>query len=101
MVVFVRARVSEEEWLRNQSYIYKLIALPGSNEDKRNFAMRIPDYKIERLKFMLENTKTEVTIDFNVGNSISIIDGPLKGFEGVVGEIDDKHSIFRVLINGL
>ena len=103
MVVFVRATVSEEEWLRNQSYIYKLIALPGSNEDKRNFATPIPDYQIERLKFMLENAETEVTIisDFNVGDPISIIDGPLKGLEGVVSETDDKHSIFGVLIDGL
>lgn len=103
MVVFVRATASEEEWLRNQSYIYKLIALPGSNEDKRNFATPIPDYQIERLKFMLENAETGVTIvsDFNVGDPISIIDGPLKGLEGVVSETDDKHSIFGVLIDGL
>ena len=35
MVVFVRATVNEEEWLRNQSYIFRLLALPGSDEDKR------------------------------------------------------------------
>ena len=96
MVVFVRATVSEEEWLRNQSYIYKLIALPGSDEDKRKFATPIPDYQIDRLKFMLEKAETEVTIvsNFNVGDNVSVIDGPLKGLEGIVSEADDKHSIF-------
>ena len=86
MVVFVRATVSEEEWLRNQSYIYKLIALPGSDEDKRKFATPIPDYQIDRLKFMLEKAETEITIvsDFNVGDTIFVIEGPLKGREGVV-----------------
>ena len=103
MVVFVRATVNEEEWLRSQSYIFKLLALPGSDEDKRKFATPIPDYQIDRLKFMLEKAETEVTIvsDFNVGDPISIIDGPLKGLEGVVSETDDKHSICGVLIDGL
>lgn len=103
MVVFVRTTVSEEEWLRNQSYIYKLIALPGSDEDKRKFATPIPDYQIDRLKFMLEKAETEVTIvsNFNVGDNVSVIDGPLKGLEGVVSEADDKHSVVGVLIAGL
>lgn len=101
MVVFVRATVSEEEWLRNQSYIFKLIALPGSNEDKRNFATPIPDYQIERLKFMLENAETEITIVSNleVGDTVRVIFGPLRGLEGVVCESDDKHSIVGVLID--
>lgn len=103
MVVFVRATVSEEEWLRNQSYIYKLIALPGSDEDKRKFATPIPNYQIDRLKFMLEKAETEVTIvsNFNVGDNVSVIDGPLKGLEGIVSEADDKHSILGILIDGL
>lgn len=103
MVVFVRATVSEEEWLRNQSYIYKLIALPGSDEDKRKFATPIPDDQIDRLKFMLEKAETEVTIvsNFNVGDNVSVIDGPLKGLEGIVSEADDKHSILGILIDGL
>lgn len=103
MVVFVRATVSEEEWLRNQSYIYKLIALPGSDEDKRKFATPIPDYQIDRLKFMLEKAETEVTIvsNFNVGDNVFVIDGPLKGLEGIVSEADDKHSILVILIDGL
>lgn len=103
MVVFVRATVSEEEWLRNQSYIYKLIALPGSDEDKRKFATPIPNYQIDRLKFMLEKAETEVTIvsNFNVGDNVSVIDGPLKGLEGIVSEADDKYSILGILIDGL
>lgn len=103
MVVFVRATVSEEEWLRNQSYIYKLIALPGSNEDKRKFATPIPDYQIDRLKFMLENAETEVSIvgDLTVGDKVYVTSGPLKGLEGVVSKADDKHSLVGVLIDGL
>ena len=54
MVVFVRATVCEEEWLRDQSYVHKLLALPGSDEDKKKFATPIPDNQIERLQFLLD-----------------------------------------------
>lgn len=103
MIVFVRATVREEEWLRNQSFIYKLLALPGSKEDKRKFATPIPDVQIERLKFLLANAETEVTIvkDLKVGDTVHIVQGPLKGLEGVVCEADEKNSIVGVLIDGL
>ena len=103
MVVFVRATVREEEWLRDQSYIHKLLALPGSDEDKKKFATPIPDNQIERLKFLLENAESKVTIvsNFKVGDSVRVISGPLKGLEGVVSETDDKSSIVGIRIDGL
>ena len=103
MVVFVRATVREEEWLRDQSYIHKLLALPGSDEDKKKFATPIPDNQIERLKFLLEKAETEVTFvsNFKVGDSIRVISGPLQGLEGVVSEADKKSSIVGIQIDGL
>ena len=103
MVVFVRATVRDEEWLRDQSYIYKFVALPGSDEDKKKFATPIPDNQIERLKFLLENAESEVTIvsSFKVGDSVSVTSGPLKGLEGVVSEADEKSSIVGIQIDGL
>ena len=103
MVVFVHATVREEEWLRDQSYIHKLLALPGTDEDKKGFATTIPDYQIERLKFLLENAETEVTIvsNFKVGDSVRVASGPLKGLEGVVSKADEKSSVVGVLIDGL
>ena len=97
MVVFVRATVNEEGWLRNQSYIFKLLALPGTDEDKKKFATPIPDYQIERLKFLLEKAESEVTIvgNLTIGNAVRVISGPLKGLEGVVSEADDK-SIYSL-----
>ena len=103
MVVFVRATVREEEWLRDQSYIYKLLALPGSDEDKKRFATPIPDNQIERLRFLLENAETEVSIvsNFKVGDSVRVTSGPLKGLEGVVCETGGKNSIVGIQIDGL
>lgn len=103
MVVFVRATVREEEWLRDQSYINKLLALPSSDEDKKRFATPIPDNQIEGLKFLLENAETEVTIvsNFKVGDTVCVASGPLKGLEGVVSEADEKSSIVGIQIDGL
>ena len=103
MVVFVRATIREEEWLRDQSYIYKLLALPGSDEDKKRFATPIPDNQIERLKFLLENAESEVTIvnNFKVGELVRVISEPLKGLEGVVSEADEKSSIVGIQIDGI
>ena len=103
MVIFVRATVREEKWLRDQSYIHKLLALPGSDEDNKKFATPIPDNQIERLKFLLENAESEVTIisNFKVGDSVRVISGPLKGLEGVVSEADEKSSIVGMQIDWL
>ncbi len=103
MVVFVRATEHEEEWLRNQSYVYKLLAMPGSDEAKRKFATPIPDYQIERLKFLLENAESEVTIVSNlkVGDAVRVVSGPLRGLEGVISEANDRSPVVAVLIDGL
>ena len=103
MIVFVRATILEEEWVRDQSYIFKLLALPGTNEDKKRLATPIPDYQIERLKFLLENAESEVTLVSNlkVGDTVRVISGSLKGLEGVVSEADEKNSIVGIMIDGL
>ena len=103
MVVFVRATEREEEWLRNQSFIHKLLALPGSDEYKKKFATPIPDNQIERLKFLLKNAETEVSIvsNFKVGDFVRVTSGPLKGLEGVVSDADEKSSIVGIQIDGL
>lgn len=79
------------------------MTLPGSDDDKKKFASPIPDYQIERLKFLLENAETEVTIvgNFKVGDSVRVASRPLKGLEGVVSEADEKSSIVGILIEGL
>ena len=103
MVAFIRATVHEEEWLRDQSDIHKLLTLPSTNEDKKGFATTIRDCQIERLKFLLENAESEVTIvrNFKVGDSVCVVFGPSKELESVVSEADEKSSILDVQIEGL
>lgn len=103
MVVFVKATFAEETFLRNQSYVYKMLALPGTKEAEKGFATPIPNDQIDRLKFMLDNAYSEVTIqnDIEVGDDVCVISGPLRGLEGMVSEIDEKTSMVAVRIDGL
>lgn len=86
-VVFVRATEREEKWLRDQSYIHKLLALPGSDEDRAKLATPIPDNQIERLKFLLENASDRVMVGFEnfiAGDKVRVTCGPMKGIMGFV-----------------
>lgn len=38
-------------------------------------------------------------IDFNVGEVVNIIDGPFKGFDGSINEIDVQKGKLKVLVN--
>jgi transcriptional antiterminator NusG len=38
-------------------------------------------------------------IDFNVGEVVNIVDGPFKGFDGAINEIDAQKGKLKVLVN--
>jgi len=38
-------------------------------------------------------------IDFEVGETVNITDGPFKGFDGSVNEIDENKGKIKVLVN--
>jgi transcriptional antiterminator NusG len=38
-------------------------------------------------------------IDFSVGEAVNITDGPFKGFDGMVNEIDENKGKIKVLVN--
>ncbi len=43
--------------------------------------------------------KKEIVIDYKVGDTVKIIDGPLENFSGVVEEIDTEKNMVRVTIS--
>jgi transcriptional antiterminator NusG len=54
---------------------------------------------MDDLKKRMEMAEPEFTIDFEVGSSVKIVDGPFKGFEGKVSEIDKEKGKIKVLVN--
>jgi transcriptional antiterminator NusG len=47
----------------------------------------------------MEVGEPEFTIDFEIGSTVKINDGPFKGFEGKVSEIDKERGKIKVLVN--
>jgi len=47
----------------------------------------------------MEMGEPEFTIDFEIGAEVKVIDGPFKGFEGKVSEIDKERGKIKVLVN--
>ncbi len=43
--------------------------------------------------------KKEIVVDYAVGDTVSIIDGPLENFSGTVDEIDQEKNMVRVTIS--
>ena len=43
--------------------------------------------------------KKEIVIDYKVGDTVKIVDGPLENFSGVVEEIDTEKNMVRVTIS--
>jgi len=54
---------------------------------------------MDDLKKRMEVAEPEFKIDFEVGANIKITDGPFKGFEGKVSEIDKEKGKIKVLVN--
>ncbi|MEK7658503.1 MAG: transcription termination/antitermination protein NusG [Patescibacteria group bacterium] len=54
---------------------------------------------IDDLMKRMEVGEPEFKIDFEIGASIKITDGPFKGFEGKVSEIDQTRGKIKVLVN--
>ena len=43
--------------------------------------------------------KKEIEVSYGVGDSVSIIDGPLEGFVGTVEEVDVEKNRVRVMVS--
>ena len=54
---------------------------------------------MEDIMKRMELSEPEFAIDFEVGAPVKIMDGPFKGFEGKVSEIDKERGKIKVLVN--
>lgn len=92
--VLVQMDVTEDSWyvVRNTPNVTGFVGsgttpIPISADEVRQIQKRMgveePKYKI----------------DFSLGESVNITDGPFRGFDGVVNEIDENKGKIKVLVN--
>lgn len=59
----------------------------------------VSDAEIAKIKKRMGVEDPKHHIDFAIGEVVSITDGPFKGFEGAVSEIDTQKGKLKVMVN--
>ena len=92
--VLVQMVVTDESWyvVRNTPRVTGFLGagttpIPVSAADMADLMKR------------MEMGEPEFTIDFEIGATVKVNDGPFKGFEGKVSEIDKERGKIKVLVN--
>ena len=59
----------------------------------------IDDDEMEKINKRMGLEQPKHKIDFTIGEVVNIIDGPFKGFDGSINEIDAAKGKLKVLVN--
>ncbi len=92
--VLVNIKLSEDAWyiVRNTPGVTGFV---GSG----NEPSPVEDEEIEKIMKRMGKKDPKHKIDFKVGEVVGIIDGPFKGFDGTINEIDPAKGKLKVLVN--
>ena len=92
--VFVELKLTEDAWyvVRNTQGVTGFVGsglgpTPASEADMANIIKRMGADDVKH------------QIDYKVGEIINIIDGPFKGFDGSISEVDDKNGKLKVMVS--
>lgn len=59
----------------------------------------VSESEIAKIKKRMGVDDPKHHIDFNVGEVVNIVDGPFKGFDGAISEIDTQKGKIRVMVS--
>lgn len=92
--VLVQMKMSEDAWyiVRNTPSVTGFV---GSGTDPTP----LTDEEIEKIQKRMGVEQPKHKIDFAIGEVVSIIDGPFKGFDAAVIDIDAQKGKLKVLVN--
>lgn len=92
--VLVQMKMTEDAWyiVRNTPSVTGFV---GSGTDPTP----VGDEEIEKIQKRMGRAEPKHKIDFKLGEVVNIIDGPFKGFDGAVNEVDPVKGKLKVLVN--
>ena len=92
--VMVQMKMSEDAWyiVRNTPSVTGFV---GSGSEPTP----ISNDEIEKIMKRMGREEPKHKIDFNIGEVVNITDGPFKGFDGSINEIDPAKGKLKVLVN--
>ena len=92
--VLVQMKMSEDAWyiVRNTPSVTGFV---GSGTDPTP----VEDEEIEKIQKRMGLEQPKHKIDYSIGEVVNIVDGPFKGFDGSINEIDAQKGKLKVLVN--
>lgn len=92
--VLVQMKMSEDAWyiVRNTPSVTGFV---GSGTEPTPLG---PD-EVEKIQKRMGLDQPKHKIDYKVGDVVNITDGPFKGFDGTISEIDAQKGKLKVLVN--
>lgn len=92
--VLVQMKLSEDAWyiVRNTPSVTGFV---GSGTEPTP----VSDEEMEKIMKRMGRAEPKHKIDFREGEVVSITDGPFKGFDGTINEIDQQKGKLKVLVN--
>ena len=92
--VLVQMKMSEDAWyiVRNTPSVTGFV---GSGTEPTPLS----DDEIEKIQKRMGVEQPKHKIDLTIGEVVSITDGPFKGFDGAINEIDSQKGKIKVLVN--
>lgn len=92
--VLVQMKMTEDAWyiVRNTPSVTGFV---GSGSEPTP----VDDEDIEKIQKRMGREEPKHKIDFKNGEVVSITDGPFKGFDGAISEVDPVKGKLKVLVN--
>lgn len=92
--VLVQMKLSEDAWyiVRNTPSVTGFV---GTGTEPTP----VDPEEIEKIQKRMGLDQPKHKIDYSVGEVVNIIDGPFKGFDGTISEIDSQKGKLKVLVN--
>ena len=59
----------------------------------------VSEKEIEKIKRRMGVEDPKFTVNYEIGEVVSVTDGPFKGFEGTISEIDGKNGKLKLMIS--
>ncbi|MFZ1324216.1 MAG: transcription termination/antitermination protein NusG [Candidatus Saccharimonadales bacterium] len=92
--VLVQMKLSEDAWyiVRNTPSVTGFV---GTGTEPTP----VGSDEIEKIMKRMGRDEPKHKIDYNIGDVVNITDGPFKGFDGAISEIDVQKGKLKVLVN--
>jgi transcriptional antiterminator NusG len=92
--VLVQMKMSEDAWyiVRNTPSVTGFV---GSGSEPTP----VENDEIEKIMKRMGRAEPKHKIDYTIGEVVNITDGPFKGFDGSINEIDAAKGKLKVLVN--